>query len=286
MSYKTHTHVFAVVVSMVLLFAWSDAYSIIIVTTVGERIQCEIVEDHDEYYIIDHDGYRRYLLKENVRVVEREMASPKETNPLYRHSFAAMWNTYRNFEDQDLSFGGGRIMYNFPLHLNIGLELNFHIADGTIREKLGSKLLPGTATLRGASISALWNTPIWRTHSFFETGFGRFEFTGETTEGHHLIQVATAKAMGVAPSGTDVAFKQNPDPGYGLIVGIGTLFPLTKHLSVEARVSTLIVDSRMREQYTFEPDASDPKWADGKHESTSELFMQLAQFNFGLRWAF
>ena len=74
-----------------VLCTWSSAYSAVIVTTLGEEIVCEIVEESDTYFIVNHDGYRRYVLKTQVRSLDRSDGPRLNAQP---RRYATLFSNY------------------------------------------------------------------------------------------------------------------------------------------------------------------------------------------------
>ncbi len=278
---------FRLVVGLLLVYGLcAAADAALIVMTSGEEIVCEIIEERADHFVIDHDGYRRYLLKDNVRRVDRVVRVPDNPSPLYHPSVTVLGGLYANLDEQDMDLRGVRAAYTHPVHPNVALELGLHYTDATIHDDKGSKLLPGDASWYGGTISALWNTEVRGTYAFLETGVGYFGIDHTMTPGEDSFLLAFYRLDGIIPEGQDGAYRQDPENAVGLLFGAGLCVPLTRRLVAEGRLTVFVLDSKNRGIFSWEPIPGDAQYESGQHVNTSELFTQTARFNLGLRWVF
>lgn len=269
-----------------VLFAWTGTHAAIITTVSGERIVCEIVEERPEYYVINHEGYRRYLLKELIRSIEQDPPVIRDPNPMRHHSVGIIGGYYRNVQSQNQELTGLRVSYTYPFSKHVAIEANVHYGVGTVKDRAGSKLLPGDMWWRGGSLGALWNTRIGPTFWFVESSLGYFAIDHTLNPTAKNTQLAVYRALKIVPDGRTGDFKQDPENGFGLVFGGGFMYPIFKHLAIETRATMIMIDSRMRDVITYEPIAGDAMYSAGKHVNTYELFTEMAQFQVALRWTF
>ncbi|HDS74197.1 MAG TPA: hypothetical protein ENN56_01520 [Firmicutes bacterium] len=269
-----------------VLFVWTGTQAAIITTVSGERIVCEIIEERPEYYIIDHDGYRRYLLKELIRSVELDPPVVRDPNPMRHHSLGVIGGYYRNVQSQSQELAGVRVSYAFPFSEHVAIEANAHFGAGTVNESAGSKLDPGDMLWSGGSLGALWNTRIGPTFWFVESSLGYFVIDHTIDPAAKSKRLIVNRALEIIPAGQTGDFEQNPDNGFGLVFGGGFMYPIFRHLAVETRATIIMIDSRMRDVVTYDPIAGDALYSTGKHVNTYELFTEMAQFQVALRWTF
>ncbi len=268
-----------------IVFAWAGAEAAVIITVTGERIVCEIVEEHDEYFIIDHMGYRRYILKDQVREVDRSERIDIDLNPLRARSLGVFSGYYHSLEKQDQDLAGLRVSYAHGVSKHVALEANYHYGRGRINDQMGSKLFPGDMTWHGGTLGMLWNTKVWGAYAFVETGAGYIEFSHELDDDQRDLWSKYYSAI-YAPPGVFGDFDQDPRGGLAIVVGAGAMYPITRWLILETRASMMFIDGQGRDRITYPPVPDDPFYASGEHVNTYELFQQMAQFSVGLRFAF
>ena len=258
-----------------VFFAIATAGAAEIVTKNGERIECEIIDETETFYLVDHAGYRRYVLKGDVRTINRE-ASGAFTDRRSRAFVEAdagllLWGS----EHQQIGTAGGRLLAGYPITDRISAVAMFHTGYGTIKsERDHFDLLSGPIDWWAMSVGARWETvPLLGGQPAIET------YAGRATFDHTVTDAALDFVRSTLPS--DSAFVGYSEPigsRIALTLGVNYTRPICSWLALSMGTTLMIVPTHYTRQWYFEDSGDFPA------EQELSVQVRMVQFHAGLQF--
>jgi len=257
------------------------AQGAVIITTTGERIVCKIVQETATYFVIDHEGYRRYLLKSQVRSLDRA-ATGDDGVRRARQSLEVLggYQVYGNRQERGLS--GLRLAYGRPLGRYMVLEGNLHVGRSTVASKHEQDgLFSGPLQWTGATVGAAWEMRSQRVRPLVDVGVGYFLM-------RHSVTAAEVEFMRqnvieiVLPDSTTEKLTDYSEPmggGLGVTMGAGIRIGLSQRLGLVMRTSLLVISTEFQRRWYYEK-------ADLTMNSPEGITLRMLQSHVGLELAF
>ncbi len=263
------------VVATAVFAAWSSSHGAVIVTTLGEQIVCEIVEESPTYFVVDHNGYRRYVLKSQIRLIDRGSDEMLGRGRKHRMYVAAWGSYYLTGNDIESGPNSGRLTLGYPLGNLVVLEAGFHVGKSSVKPAAGvAKMYPGDIEWAGATLGVLWEVQKWpiRPHLEISLGYFRLDHTVAAAE------IARWRLFfetygGLEP---DAYFNvtEKMDPGIGIVMGAGAAYPFWGRFGISFRTSLIVLNTGFDRTYDF---------GDGGSPSNSGLLLHMMQANLGFQ---
>lgn len=253
----------------------SVAHSAVIITTRGEEIICEIVKETDTYLIVDHRGYRRYVLKSNIRTLNREAGEGYRfgPDPLRFIGFAGGYELYGNTHRP--GFCGGRLTVGFPLTKNLLVEGNLYSG----RSRIGARQRqadPSSGPLywTGATLGALWQMAGRRVTPIFDAGIGYFFLD-------HTVDESEVQGWRDFFGREDLKYTEKMESGIAFTMGAGCVVRLNRRFSVVMRTGVLVIPTDFTQHWRYDNDGT-PVMLESPHG----LLIRMVQTHVGVQMNF
>jgi hypothetical protein len=254
---------------------WSVADGAVIVTTTGEEIVCEIVKETDTYFIIDHRGYRRYVLKSSIRTLNREAGEGYGLGEAPQR-FVSLAGGYEFYgSNHTPGFSGGRLTLGFPANRYVSIEGNLHVGLSRVDSPHGpADQYSGPVRWTGATIGALWSVGTARVIPIFEAGVGYFFLD-------HTIDQSEVQALREALLDFFEMqdYTEAVESGVGFTMGFGGVVRLTPRFSLDMRTGVLVISTNFRRQWHIVGEDGVPYVQEESHG----LLLRMIQTHVGVR---
>jgi len=249
----------------------SVAHSAVIVTTTGEEIVCEIIKETDTYFVVNHRGYRRYVLKSQIRTLNREAGEGYDLGPMPQRFVSLSGGLLIYGHNQKAGFSGGRLTMGFPVNEHLLLEGNLHTGCGTVKSAHGqADMLSGPLYWVGGTIGGLWHLQTWRIVPLFDAGVGYFLLNHSVTESERQWAAMDSSLTYAEPIGN----------GLGLTMGAGGMMPISPRLALTLRVSILVIHTKFNREWRLASGEGEP------YTSPHGVLLRLIQTHVGLQMTF
>ena len=190
--------IFGLVLAAGLAGLFSNAFGAVITTTNGEEIICTIIEDRGNYLIVDDHGYRRYVLKNNIRALDREGPHPPPRT-LHTMDISGGYQVWGRCQAPDPN--SLRIFYGYPLSDIGAVTVGITYGRGYIRNNDFNALRPFPGPFNWTGISAGFTWQDTRSRR-------RFTPTFEVSAGYYFVDHSLAD-WALEPAKEADAFSQN-----------------------------------------------------------------------------
>ena len=260
-----------------VLCGWSGSHGALIVTTLGEEIICEIIEETDAYFIVDHHGYRRYVLKTQIRSLDRSGGAKVARTPRrYATLFGGYYITGHRIKPGPKNL---RLAVGYPLNELMVIEGGFHYGKNRIESghDMG-RLLPGPFDWMGATVGVAWVIHQWPVRPVLEASLGYFRLDHTVDASEIEFQRAVREAIGWIEPGDTFDLQEKMERGIGVSLSAGAVYPFWERFAVTARASLLVINTGFDRVPYYNGVASLP--------SNHGLLMQMFQTNLGLQYYF
>jgi len=271
----------AAIAAACVVCAWSQASAAVIVTTSGEEIVCEIVRETDTYFVVDHRGYRRYVLKTQVRSLDRRAGEGFNLGPepLRNIEFSGGYRLWGR--SQSRGIGASAISASYPLNENLLIQLGVEAGRGEASSSFeGGDLLPGPISWVGGMCGAQWQLQPWRVRPFLDAGIGYFAMRHSVADSGVLWM---KQAIAAIDGDTSFVYSEPMDGAFAVRLGVGALVPLSGRFALTLRTSILVLHTGFTRQWYYPTSAEQEEMT---LRSSHGITLEMIHTTAGVQWAF
>jgi hypothetical protein len=268
--------------AVLVITSSTTARAAVIVTTNGEEIVCEIVRETDTYFVVDHRGYRRYVLKTQIRSLDRQAGEGYRLGPLPRRHVSVLGGYRVLGQGQTRGFGTARASLAFPVNEHLLLQADLNAGEGNLIADHGAgDPLAGPISWTGAMVGAQWQLQPWRVRPLIEIGVGYY-FLSHTVDTAEVNWMKRAIIAAEATSDTSFSYSEPMDRALGVSLGAGAMLPVSPRLALTFRTSVLVLNTGFTRTWEYAPVPGQQSLLQSRHGLTLEMVHALL----GIQWTF